>query len=71
MVGAHPDPFQGGIVSSGITSIQPIIMGVPSSGTICPSPIGSLVTAHTTTGSLPTSGGPIPATLVLVFQHLS
>ena len=64
MAGVHPDPFQGGIVSSGITSIPPIIIGIPSPGPIRLSPSGTLVTAHTDTDSLPISGGPIPTTIV-------
>ena len=38
MAGVHPDPFQGGIVSSGIVSIPPIITGIHSTGTTGPSP---------------------------------
>ena len=59
MDGVHLDPFQGGIVSSGLMSIPPIITGIPST-----SPSGPIVTAHIGVGSIPTSGGPIPATVV-------
>ena len=64
MVDAHPDPFQGGVVSIGLTSIQPTITCIPSSGTIGPSPYGPVITAHTVVGSLPTSGGSIPSIVV-------
>ena len=64
MVGADPDPFQGGIIINGIMLIPPIIISVPSNRLIGPSPSGSLLTAHCADGSLPTSGGPIPATMV-------
>ena len=61
MDGACPDPFQGGIVSSELTSIPPIIIGIPSTRPIFPGPSGPIVTAHTVVGSLHTSGGFIPA----------
>ena len=63
MDGRHPDPFQGGIISSGVMSIPPIITGIPSTRPTGPGPSGTLVNAHTTASSLPTSGGPIPATI--------
>ena len=52
MDGAHLDTFQGGFLSSGLTSIQPTITCIPSYGPIGPGPSGPVITTHSVVGSL-------------------
>ena len=54
------------MVSSGITSIPPIIMGVPSIGPTHPGTSGSFPTTHTYAGVFPPMGGPTSTTTFLI-----
>ena len=64
MAGVHTDPFYEGIVGGGVVSFPLINAGIPSIGPIGPCYSGPIATAHTTAGTLPTSGGPTLATVV-------
>ena len=64
MAGAHPHPFQGGMVGSGMVFVPPIITSTPSTRLTGPGHSGPFSTTHTVVGPLPTSGGPTLATMV-------
>ena len=44
MDGAHPNPFQGGTIGSGLVSVPPTILGIPSTVPIGPDPSGTFAT---------------------------
>ena len=66
MACAHIDPFQGGMVGSGMVSIPPIIMGIPSIGPIGLGLSGPFPTAHTTASPLLSIGGSTLAPMFLI-----
>jgi len=70
MVGAHPDPFQGGLLVVDHV-YSPTITGNPSSGHIGPGPMGPLSLHTLVVGSLPTSGGSFQQSLSLQFHCLT
>ena len=58
MDGAPPNPFQGGIVGSGLVNTPLVIPDITYVGPTALGPSGPLANVTTIVGQLPTSGGP-------------